>query len=201
MYWAVQTTTTIGYGDITLTTSAHMFQIFYLILSTYFVGNTLGGLAALKDEIAGIISHTAWSRRKVSRGLIDELQPYEHDGRIDQYEWAIASLMILGKVKYEELVPIMDKFRELAADSGFIESPNADDIVMPLDDEENAQMKKKKKKKHRHQEVGHHQHNPQFGTTIGADREEDIPSHIEYGIDDDLGEFDRGMLTLFGLNI
>mmetsp|Transcript_32158 Transcript_32158/g.53134 ORF Transcript_32158/g.53134 Transcript_32158/m.53134 type:complete len:138 (-) Transcript_32158:1689-2102(-) len=96
------------------------FQIFYLILSTYFVGNTLGGLASLKDEIHEIQQYSAWNRRELSKGLIDELQPYDHDDKIDQYEFVVASLVILGKVSYSDMVPIMDKFRSLAGKDGFI---------------------------------------------------------------------------------
>lgn len=96
------------------------FQIFYLILSTYFVGNTLGGLASLKDEIHEIQQHSAWNRRELSKGLIDELQPYDHDDKIDQYEFVMASLVILGKVSYSDVVPIMDKFRSLSGKDGFI---------------------------------------------------------------------------------
>lgn len=122
IYWAVQTTTTIGYGDLDMGFSLRWFQIFYLILSTYFVGNTLGGLAALKDELHEILSYTAWNRREVSKGLIDELQPYEHDGKIDQYEFVVGSLVTLGKINYGDVAEIMDKFRILAnLETGFVE--------------------------------------------------------------------------------
>jgi hypothetical protein len=94
--------------------------MFYLILATYFVGNTLGGLASLKDEVHEIQRYEAWNRRELSKGLIDELQPYEHDEKIDQYEFVLASLVTLGKATYEDVVPIMDKFRSMARDDGFI---------------------------------------------------------------------------------
>lgn len=97
-----------------------VFQVFYLILATYFVGNTLGGLASLKDEINDMKAYEAWNRRELSRGLVDELQPYHHDDKIDQYEFLVASLVILGKISYSDVVPIMDKYRSLACDEGFI---------------------------------------------------------------------------------
>ena len=37
-YWAVQTTTTIGYGDVPTPKSLQWFCVFYLVLSTYFIG-------------------------------------------------------------------------------------------------------------------------------------------------------------------
>ena len=183
IYWAIQTTTTIGYGDLKMSFGLRWFQIFYLIVSTYFVGNTLGGLAALKDEIASILSHTAWSRRKNSKGLIEELQPYENDGKIDQYEWALASLVILGKVRYDDLLPIMDKFRDLAGQSGFIEEPEENEEE-PENDLERAK--------------GGNKEDADTDTTT---RKEDIPSQIGYDADDQHGEFGRGMMMLFGLNV
>lgn len=96
------------------------FQIFYLILSTYFVGNALGGLASLRADIQAIRRTTAWQRREVTKGMMDEMQGYDHDDKIDQYEFAVASLLTLGKVTSDDLLPIMDKFRELCDDSGFI---------------------------------------------------------------------------------
>jgi hypothetical protein len=79
------------------------FQIFYLILSTAFVGNTLGGLASLRGDIEEVRRKTAWERRKVSRSLIDEMQPEENDARIDQYEFLVASLLQLRKISSEDV--------------------------------------------------------------------------------------------------
>jgi hypothetical protein len=97
------------------------FQVVYLIVSTYFVGNTLSGLRSLKDEIKEIKKFTAWNRRELSKCLIDENKPYEHNYKVDQFEFALASLVTLGKVTYSDVVPIMDKFRSLASENGFIE--------------------------------------------------------------------------------
>jgi hypothetical protein len=79
------------------------FQIFYLILSTAFVGNTLGGLASLRGEIEEVRRNTAWERRNVSRSLIYEMQPEDNNARIDQYEFLVASLLQLGKISLEDV--------------------------------------------------------------------------------------------------
>eukprot|EP00545_Synedropsis_sp_CCMP1620_P002586 CAMPEP_0119004224 /NCGR_PEP_ID=MMETSP1176-20130426/1025_1 /TAXON_ID=265551 /ORGANISM="Synedropsis recta cf, Strain CCMP1620" /LENGTH=498 /DNA_ID=CAMNT_0006955909 /DNA_START=26 /DNA_END=1522 /DNA_ORIENTATION=+ len=119
-YWAVQTTTTIGYGDLPPLFNMRWFNIFYLVLSTYFVGSTLGGLASLQTEVEEVRRKTAWGRRETSRSLIDEMQPEEHDGKIDQYEFLVASLLQLGKITAADIEPVMDKFRDLAGTAGFI---------------------------------------------------------------------------------
>lgn len=119
-YWAVQTTTTIGYGDLAQPFGLRWFKIFYLILSTYSVGNCLGKLSALKQELSQVRRHHAWQRRKVTRRYIEETQAYENDGVVDQYEFLVASLLTLGKLTSGDIRPVMDKYRELAGNKGFI---------------------------------------------------------------------------------
>lgn len=77
--------------------------MFYLIISTAFVGNTLGALASLRGDIEEVRRKTAWQRRKVSYSLIDEMQPEENDSKIDQYEFLVASLLQLGKISSEDV--------------------------------------------------------------------------------------------------
>jgi hypothetical protein len=89
--------------DLTQPYNMRWFQIFYLILSTGFVGSTLGGLASLRGDIEEVRRKTAWERRKVSRALIDEMQPEENDAKIDQYEFLVASLLQLGKIASEDV--------------------------------------------------------------------------------------------------
>jgi len=96
------------------------FKIFYLILSTYSVGNCLGKLSALKVELSQVRRHHAWQRRKVTQRYIEETQAYDNDGVVDQYEFLVASLLTLGKLTSDDIRPVMDKYRELAGDKGFI---------------------------------------------------------------------------------
>jgi len=119
-YWAIQTTTTIGYGDVSQSFGLRWFTIFYLILSTYSVGHCLGKLRALKSELRNVRRYHAWQRTKVTKRYIEETQAYEEDNKVDQYEFLVASLLMLGKLTSETIEPVMDKFRELAGDKGFI---------------------------------------------------------------------------------
>ena len=125
-YWAVQTTTTIGYGDLAQPESLRYFKIFYLMISTALVGNALGKLGALKEELSEARKEHAWDRRPVTKRMIDEMQAYDHDDKVDQYEFLVSSLISLGKLSSEDIRPIMDKFRSQAGGKGYIA---VDDVV------------------------------------------------------------------------
>lgn len=137
-YWAVQTTTTIGYGDVSQSFGLRWFKIFYLILSTYSVGNCLGKLQTLKSELKNARRRHAWQRTKVTKRYIEETQASEEDDKVDQYEFLVASLLTLGKLTSEEIEPIMDKYRELAGNKGFIlvtEDAEKDNVSKEDDDD------------------------------------------------------------------
>lgn len=125
-YWAVQTTTTIGYGDLAQPESLRYFKIFYLLVSTALVGNALGNLGALKEQLSEARKEHAWDRRPVTKRMIDEMQAYDHDDKVDQYEFLVSSLISLGKLNSDDIRPIMDKFRRQAGDKGYIA---VDDVV------------------------------------------------------------------------
>ena len=110
-----------GYGDLTVGADFRWFQIFYLIISTYFVGNALSGFATLQTQIEEIRRRSTWQRREVSKAMIDEMQGFEHDDKIDQFEFTIASLLQLGKIDEHDTRIIMDKYRQLCNDEGFIQ--------------------------------------------------------------------------------
>ena len=136
LYWAVQTTTTIGYGDLSQPFGLRWFKIFYLILSTYSVGNCLGKLSALKAELSRVRRQYAWQRRKVTKQYIEETQACNNDDKLDQFEFLVGSLLILGKLTSDDIKPVMDKYRELAGRKGFIslEDDVEDDNVGSLTD-------------------------------------------------------------------
>ena len=100
------------------------FQIFYLCLGTWFVGNTLGKLANLKNDMEEMRRLYAWEQREVSKEMIRSDQADTQDPKVDQYEFVVASLLNLGKISADDVKPIMNKFRRLATaagDRGFID--------------------------------------------------------------------------------
>lgn len=118
-YWAVQTTTTIGYGDLSMPFDMRWFQIFFTTFGTAFVGAVFGAFAGLKEEVSNIRRFYAWQRREISKQLIDEMQG-DADDRVDQYEFVLGSLLMLNKINHSDVCEIMDKYRGLAGEKGYI---------------------------------------------------------------------------------
>lgn len=96
------------------------FQIFFTTFGTAFVGAVFGAAAGLQDEIADIRRFYAWKRREVSKQLVEEMQGSNADDKVDQYEFMLASLLMLNKISCNDVEQIMDKYRELAGDKGYI---------------------------------------------------------------------------------
>jgi len=96
------------------------FQVFYLAFSTVFVGHAFGQLASLRDELKKVRQEYVWKRQEVNKRMVEEMQAYDHDDKVDQYEFVVSSLLLLDKVSSSDIEPIMDKFRTLAGDRGYI---------------------------------------------------------------------------------
>lgn len=95
------------------------FQVIYLTVGTYFVGNALGKLASLKQELEETRRLYAWQRRIVSKGMVQDMNT--NDDIVDQYEFVVSSLLSLGKISPDDIGQIMDRFRTLAGEKGYIQ--------------------------------------------------------------------------------
>lgn len=113
-------------GDLDMPFELQWFQILYLTFGTVFVGNAFGKLGSLGGELNDLKCYYAWQRREVSKRMIEEMQAYEHDDKVDQYEFTIASLLMLGKISSTDIAPIMDKFRLLSGSKGYIQITSED---------------------------------------------------------------------------
>jgi hypothetical protein len=111
------------------------------MFSTVLVGNALGKLGSLKQELQDIRRREAFQRRPVTKRLIDEMQAYDHDDKVDQYEFIVSSLVSLGKISSEDVKPIMDKFRAQAGSKNYISIDDEfeeDDLDVAHSEEENV---------------------------------------------------------------
>ena len=67
--------------------------------------------------------------------MIKELQL--NDDKLDQYEFMVASLLLLNKIEQSDVDQIMDKFRELAGDKQYVCVEEEDEAVMDTAEEAN----------------------------------------------------------------
>ena len=87
------------------------------------------GTANLKSELNAIRRLYAWKRREVSKRLIEDMKGGNSmDNKIDQYEFMVGSLLTLNKIQPSDVSQIMDQFRELAGEKGYIMYSDAADL-------------------------------------------------------------------------
>jgi len=127
-YWSVQTTTTIGYGDVAIPESLRWFLLLYLALSTYFVGSAFGKLGMLSEKIQSMQMLYTWEQQEASYTMLHDFsgrpnESNDSEGRredvepeIDQFEFTIASLVVMGKITSDDVRPILEKFKRLTGE-------------------------------------------------------------------------------------
>jgi len=124
-YWAVQTTTTVGFGDVETPHSFKWFLLFYLAISTYFVGNSIGRLRDLGQRLEAMQAMYLWEQQEATYEMLSDFsgrtdhattedgEDVDIEPEIDQYEFTIASLVLMGKITSEDVHPIIQKFKRL----------------------------------------------------------------------------------------
>jgi hypothetical protein len=91
-------------------------------------GSIFGSMTDLGNEVEEMRKFFAWKRREVSKILIEDMEGTEGgDERIDQYEFMVGSLLMLNKITTNDVEQIMDKFRELSGEKGYIAMEQAEE--------------------------------------------------------------------------
>jgi voltage-gated potassium channel Kch len=141
-YWSFITSTTIGYGDMSLTKeSSHIFSIFYLLMSTTFFAFGLGNVVGIQEEIRReekriSVMHNNANVKKMLAGSVT--------GNISSGEYLAAYLFEMGVVGHDDVRPVLARFKELDADrSGFLDKNdlNFKDTRTPLQRQESMKRK------------------------------------------------------------
>ena len=85
-----------------------------MMFAVLIVSLALGKVGSLREEIAQAKQQAAFGELHISPGLLAEL---DGDGNgVDEFEFAIAALVMLGKVEIDDLHEVVAKFKSLDAD-------------------------------------------------------------------------------------
>ena len=130
--------------DVEVPPSLRWFMIFYLAISTYFVGSALGKLRDLSQKLESMQRLYLWQQQEATYTMLADFsgRPENEGGKenesdellevepeIDQFEFTIASLVLLGKITSEDVRPILEKFAKLSGKSNKI---TAADVSGPI---------------------------------------------------------------------
>jgi len=130
IYWAVVTSSSVGYGDLTIESQeTRWFNTVYMLFA-------VGGFAVSLSKFGTIIMEVEAERainefvtRGVSEAMIEEMDE-DKSGSVDKAEFLRYMLITMGKVDPEDLDKILGMFEQLDADgSGSIDR---DDILREL---------------------------------------------------------------------
>lgn len=95
IYWCICTTSTVGYGDLTIQyKSSRIFLIFYIPVSVCIVAVAIGNFATISLEKAAEKKKLEFLRRKLDFTMIKEMDK-DGDG-VDRCEFLIAMLVQMG---------------------------------------------------------------------------------------------------------
>lgn len=122
VYWVVVTMTTVGYGDVTpTTTGTRIFAIVFIPVSTYALGKAIADVAEARSKKAERESFVRILRQQLDKAAFSKMDR-SGDGRVDRFEFLASTLLKQKKLTKEELDVITARFDEIDVDNtGFIE--------------------------------------------------------------------------------
>mmetsp|Transcript_54219 Transcript_54219/g.123557 ORF Transcript_54219/g.123557 Transcript_54219/m.123557 type:complete len:184 (-) Transcript_54219:596-1147(-) len=122
IYWAFQTTFTIGYGDCALTgANSRVFAALYALLSVGALGGAFAGISGAKKEAEAEKHFRKLMRQELDPAMIARLDR-DGDG-VDRAEFVLGMLVAMDCVSERECAALLDRFDKLDADgSGRLDS-------------------------------------------------------------------------------
>lgn len=150
LYWTICTTTTVGYGDLSLThDSSRLFLIFYIPISVCVVAASLGALSSIEIERKAEEKRIQNLTRKLNFDMIREMDK-DGDG-VDKTEFLIAMLVQNEICDFKkDIEPWLKRFDELDADgSGKLDEED----IRILEEQENEKQRQMEPKIERVQQT------------------------------------------------
>ena len=119
LYWAFQTTTTVGFGDEATdmsNTAEVLFVSGYAIVSVGIVGASFAGLSTAKEDAKAERKRRALLRRGLDKRMLAVLS-HGKAGGVDKGEFVGGMLVAMGLVNYEVVELLCQRFHDLDEDS------------------------------------------------------------------------------------
>jgi len=119
-YHCVVTATTVGYGDISITTSAgRIFAIFHIVISVSLLAALIGDVNELAEERKAALHKLTLLKGRLD---LDLMRTLDRDGNgVDKFEFVIGMLVKLEVIVPEDYEPFEKVFNTMDADgSGFL---------------------------------------------------------------------------------
>jgi len=116
LYYAIITSTTIGYGDISPTTDlGRFFGLLYVLFGVTAVGNILSSIAS---KVVEAKQEKAMKKILARQITIEEFKKFDidGDGRIERSEFALRKLMLMGILDASDVSRVEAEFDKMDAD-------------------------------------------------------------------------------------
>lgn len=114
-YWAIQTISTVGYGDVPLQSNMeHLINSFYILFNVVLFSYGLGVFNEIKTEIQAVVDDIQ-NNKPITKKQLKDL---DLDGAgVSQMEFIIGFLQMKGKLNYEtDVRPLIELFESLDKD-------------------------------------------------------------------------------------
>ncbi len=116
LYYAIITTTTIGYGDFSPKTDGGMVVgVIYILVSVTAVGNVLGNIAG---AIIGQQQKAAMDKILSKKITLADFEKFDidGDGQIEKTEFVVRKLMLMGILSAEDVLRVEEEFETMDTD-------------------------------------------------------------------------------------
>jgi|Transcript_1613 potassium channel subfamily K, other eukaryote len=110
-YWSIVTSTTVGYGDVTpKSADGRIFASFYAFITVGVMGWAVGQIASSAISTSVEAASHVEAFKLTPESLV---QMGGEKGYVDQYDFAVAMMLAMGKATQEDFDLVANRFNEL----------------------------------------------------------------------------------------
>jgi potassium channel subfamily K len=130
VWWCLVTSTTVGYGDMSLENeSSKIFSIFYILMSVMTVATAIGNFQSIHADMEAEKKRNQLLEMELNEDMLTGLDK-TGEGSLDKEEFVTGMLALLGLVEDEDVEPWRQRFDTLDEDnSGELDSDDLKKIA------------------------------------------------------------------------